>query len=383
LDNNVLTIIRTYNTNIRTIQYNIIHTNVHTSIITKMKLLFDTLAFVEKHLPKNSNIRFAKTCKRFGNIWKSHKHNDLIHIRGPSGGGCNYAALENAIKSDHYKYYSIFISKIILIPNTNFSKLHSLTLFACAIPDPSILKHLNTLYISHCTIHDVSDLANVHKLTLTGCDNMVNMACLNTVHTLTITNCDNIDISKIGSGTVHDLTIAYSVIEDVSFLKSVHTLTLYLCKKLENVSELGQVHKLTLDGCIAIQDVSKLGTVHDLTIKNCPEIKDVAALNTVHKLTLQNVTAAASVSISKLGNVHDLTLTNCPYIRNVSNLSTVHDLTIKNCPNVKYVSKLGKVPKLFIEKCDHLKHLNIKKLNTVRKLKIQDCYHIKDTNRNY
>ena len=78
------------------------------------------------------------------------------------------------------------------------------------------------------------------------------------------------------------------VIFDTNIFKSVHLLSLELCKNITDVDPLNSVHNLNLSGCHNIDDVSMLGNVHTLHISNCQNITDVNMLGNVHTLNISN-----------------------------------------------------------------------------------------------
>jgi hypothetical protein len=124
--------------------------------------------------------------------------------------------------------------------------------------------HIN---VKRCSsLVDVSNLNNVHSLTIYNCPSVVDVSALGTVHTLTVSRCPSVvDVSALG--TVHTLSISHcDSVVDVSALGTVHTLTIYCCRSVVDLSPLGTVHILTINGCPSVVDVSALGTVHTLTI---------------------------------------------------------------------------------------------------------------------
>eukprot|EP00601_Ochromonadales_sp_CCMP2298_P026479 CAMPEP_0173291744 /NCGR_PEP_ID=MMETSP1143-20121109/12329_1 /TAXON_ID=483371 /ORGANISM="non described non described, Strain CCMP2298" /LENGTH=231 /DNA_ID=CAMNT_0014231027 /DNA_START=62 /DNA_END=753 /DNA_ORIENTATION=+ len=125
-------------------------------------------------------------------------------------------------------------------------------------------------------IVDVSALAGVHSLDLSGCEYIIDVNALGGVHSLNLTGCYRI--------------------KDVSALRAVHTLTLTKCHYLWDVSALAGVHTLKLNGCWSLTDVSALGGVHTLDLSRNATITDVSALGSVHTLDLTGCTGIRDAS---------------------------------------------------------------------------------------
>jgi len=132
-----------------------------------------------------------------------------------------------------------------------------------------------------------------------------------------------------------------SKVTDVSFLSSVHTLTLEGMPGVTDVSALSKVDTLKLWDLPGVTDVSALSTVHTLTLEEMRRVEDVSALSTVHTLTLGNM--ARVTDVSALSTVHTLTLANMPGVADVSALSTVQTLTLYGMDGVTDVSALSTV----------------------------------------
>lgn len=140
------------------------------------------------------------------------------------------------------------------------------------------LKQLS-LYLCCCNIKDVSPLANVHSLNLSGCNEIIDISSLENIYSLNLTSCKKIrDVSKLRN--VHILNLSFTNIKDVSALGNIDTLFLSYCKKITNVSALGNVRILHLNGCNKIKDVSMLGNVYTLNL---------TYTNIIDVFTLQNI----------------------------------------------------------------------------------------------
>ena len=184
-----------------------------------MRLLFDIITFVGKHLKNKDGVRLIKTCKRFTKIWKSYRHTEIITL----------SHIPNVIPI--YWTYKFIIKSCNNDIITNIS---------------TIAKHtpINLTLLNCDDVTDVAALGSVHTLTLHKCKNITDVSTLGAVHTLTLYNCEKVT--------------------DVSALGTVHTLTLNNCHKIEDVSALGTVHTLTLNKCWMIADISALSTVTQL-----------------------------------------------------------------------------------------------------------------------
>jgi hypothetical protein len=64
-------------------------------------------------------------------------------------------------------------------------------------------------------------------------------------------------------------------------LRNLHSLTLSYCDKLVNVKALKNLHTLYIGYCDNLTDISTLGNVHNLSIVECPNVSydDACAIN--------------------------------------------------------------------------------------------------------
>jgi hypothetical protein len=213
-----------------------------------MKLLFDVLVFVDKHIKNKDGIQFVKSCKWFLKIWKSHIHQELVEIEYN-----NKITNQNMRKYKYWNYKGYYT-------NYRYSSITDNPI------DISRFKSSHTLTLHNIVIDDLSALTTTQNLTIDYCYMLAHLTVLKTVHTLTLRSINNIN--------------------KIIIPKTVHTLTIMNCPHVVDVSNLGTVHTLSLYNCSSIVDVSALGTVHTLTISNCPKIVGTSALKSVHNLTI-------------------------------------------------------------------------------------------------
>jgi len=113
-----------------------------------------------------------------------------------------------------------------------------------------------------------------------------------------------------------------------------------------------RLQSMRLSCCRTISDVSALRNLRFLTIYICPCISDVSALGSLHYLRI--ATCVDIIDVSALGSVHTLILEGCHSIRDVSALWSVRNLTIQYCLGITDVSALKMVPKLIINECPNI-----------------------------
>jgi len=129
-----------------------------------------------------------------------------------------------------------------------------------------------------------------------------------------------------------EINLRHSNITDISILRNVHTLNLFMCRNITDISMLGNVHTLNLSCCCNITDISMLGNVHTLNLYWCSKITDISMLGNVHTLILSECFKITDVSM--LGNVHNLNLYKCDNITDISMLGKVHTLNLYGCKNI-------------------------------------------------
>ncbi len=133
---------------------------------------------------------------------------------------------------------------------------------------------LQDLTLSNCrNIQDFSNLSHLKRLKLSDATQLTDITPVQNIPHLTFTDCPNIqDFSPISSKRQNFISIYKSAITDVSFLRNLLQVKLYLCNQLVDVSPLHGVRELFLSTCSSIQDISGLGNHHRLTIFHCDSI---------------------------------------------------------------------------------------------------------------
>ncbi len=113
---------------------------------------------------------------------------------------------------------------------------------------------LQDLTLHNCrNIQDFSNLSHLKKLQLFDALQLTDITPLQNIPHLTFTECPNIqDFSVIISKRQHFLSLYKSAITDVSFLRNMLQVKLYLCNELVDVSPLHGVRELFLSTCPSI-----------------------------------------------------------------------------------------------------------------------------------
>lgn len=229
------------------------------------------------------------------------------------------------------------------------------------------LKYVHTLAISipYSSCNNLANLANVHTLNLSKCNNTnidldkcKGFSALGDVHNLDLSYFNDLRDENLDTlGSVHTLNL-YGVhsICNINALSGVYNLDLCKCKNIMDVTALGNVNKLCLS-FTNIVDVSGLCNVYNLDITNCKSIIDVSGLGKVHKLNMNNCSNVSDVSM--LGDVYELDIHECVNIVDVSGLRKVHKLYMYGCVNVNDVSMLGDVHELDIRYCNKIDVVNL------------------------
>lgn len=148
---------------------------------------------------------------------------------------------------------------------------------------PSLFAHMHTVVLEDCVWegHDVSMLANVHTLDISG-TSVHDVSALGGLHTLIALDSEIYDVSALGG--LHTLDLSATNVVDVSALGKVHTLKLCLLR-LDDIGMLGGVLDLSLVDSTIPSDVSALRTVYTLRLLPRVPYCNVSTLSTVHNLT--------------------------------------------------------------------------------------------------
>lgn len=195
------------------------------------------------------------------------------------------------------------------------------------LEDAFIFSALTTLDIRGSMVSDVSCLADLQKLNISGCVNVHNVSSLFKLRSLDISHCP--------------------YISDISMLGGLNSLKAASCFRIENVSKLGSLKKLNISCCIRVTDVGELGAVKKLNISGCIAVTDVSELWAVEELDMGQLFKVTDVS--KLGRLKSLDLSGCTGIRDVSMLTGLKRLSLYWC-RVDDVSMLSGV-KLDLDNC--------------------------------
>ncbi|KAF0694742.1 Aste57867_14418 [Aphanomyces stellatus] len=192
------------------------------------------------------------------------------HVHTVSLNGCNVSeAAAGAAWRDHPTLHTLDLSN-------NWD-----------VVDAAAFAHLHTVYLERTNVRDVAPLANVHTLSLAGCDGVHDVHALATVHTLDLSHCMGVrDVAALAF--VRTLNLAGTLVEAVAALATVYELNLSGCACVsdDQVNQLTHVHTLVLMGCAQLTRVDGLRFVHALNLANCIGLTDVTMLGHVHTLDL-------------------------------------------------------------------------------------------------
>lgn len=269
----------------------------------------------------------------------------------------------------HYNPYIDDPSALAGLQHVDLSYCYALNHAAIAA-----LGSVRWLDLAYTNVADVSALANVHSLTLSGCVNVRDVGSLGKVPFLYLRNCLCIDrgFDQLGQGNqLLDLSMS-GVAGSVAHLAQVHTLDLSDCKRISTLNGLTQVHTVVLArtdindlrpvagaqfvrlssmqaifslrplascqcieifDCVNISDVSPLYRAREVTLSGLPLVRNVDALCHVWHVSLIGLDSLRSAAA--LTGCYRLNLSDLPRLKNVSGLAAaVPHLTIKDCPNI-------------------------------------------------
>jgi hypothetical protein len=132
------------------------------------------------------------------------------------------------------------------------------------------LMDLDFLYLAYCnTISDLSFLKTVKVLFLGSCPSLQNYNSL---------------------GSCEDIYVSQCTISDISNLTHVKRLSMQSCNYLSNDIPLMQNHFLSFNNCkITLSNPSNLGNVYKLDLQNCVNIQDFSGFHSVVKLNILGI----------------------------------------------------------------------------------------------
>lgn len=238
--------------------------------------------------------------------------------------------LRNKIKTK-YKY----IEFLRLFPKddiklSDLNNIHSLTIVnPKIIISDELLKHNINLEIRNCnTISEMWPFKNIKNLDLSGCDNITDVSELGNVEYLQLSNCRKI--------------------KDISSLENVEKLDLSHCTGIEDFSVLGKQKYLCLRG-INFSKIDNLKNVEVLDLSYNYYLNDISCLKYVKEL---DCSYSYKITINNDMNNEKLKL-NWTNLSDVSNLKYVKELSIKGT-FVKNLNPLISTTILYINSCRNI-----------------------------
>eukprot|EP01137_Pigoraptor_chileana_P024526 Opistho-2@92555 len=237
--------------------------------------------------------------------------------------------------------------------------------------DLSPLRLAKYVSLNDMDVDDISALANAREIRLMNCPKVMDVSMLKNVRVFVMDDCDFTTIPP-ELGSIHRLELTSPVLRDVSAVRSIHTLILVNCHRIENISALRNVqHTLDLSvgrntyvgmptfdvSCLSrlhtlrldfrpITGISQLGGVHTLSIARAKfNDDDLSSLRSVHTLSLEDTRVA---DVSSLGHVHTLNLSFCKHLGDLSALSRCYSLNF-TAARICDVSLLGEVHTLVLQ----------------------------------
>jgi hypothetical protein len=235
------------------------------------------------------------------------------------------------------------------------------------ITDVSPLANVNNLNLSGCQVSDVSSLGKVHTLDLSICDNISDVSALGNVHTLDIGCCPKVvDLSALENVSCfrnygfrgNDLSGLKNVtILDISFSRKVSDITMFRSSLIE----------LNIEGCELIRDLNGFDHLEKLAVNGrtgipSREHKDSILLPKLRKLKVFFVENAFWIEPSfllSLLTLRELVLGRCDSLENLPSLPNLRSLTILSCQKFEYLPIFSSLCFLDISDCKNLIVLEI------------------------
>jgi hypothetical protein len=108
---------------------------------------------------------------------------------------------------------------------------------------------------------------------------------------------------------LQELDFSYSKVSCLSFLSSLHKVSLANCSFVWDVTPLKNIRYVNISGCSLVEDVSMLCNVYSLDISHCQKIKDISALVNVVILNICSWYIDNEVGLAPINAVRRLTMT--------------------------------------------------------------------------
>ncbi|CAK4974274.1 unnamed protein product [Aphanomyces euteiches] len=235
-------------------------------------------------------------------------------------------------------------------PFQGFSLLQSIRIQASTcLVDLSDLANVHHVSLSLCVnLQDIAPLASANTVELSCCPQLQSVAPLQYVPNVTLSRCaDLTDVSSLTHNTVVRLSECYRVTQVSALAAHCHTVDIARCYRITDAAALaaaGSMHTVALDGCNVAQEDARAWlnhpTLHTIDLSNNLDIHDASPFAHLHTVFLDRTSIR---DVTPLRDVHTLSLSSCDLLQDVSALGNVHTLDLSYCMNIRDVSALGTV----------------------------------------
>jgi hypothetical protein len=206
-------------------------------------------------------------------------------------------------------------------------------------------------------IRDVHSLANLLKLELIDCNNIIDVSKLGNIRNLKIDSCARInDLSGLNNVKVISLIPSYlqpNAYPSYNFLTKSQNIILYSCNII-NVSMLSNVIALKFSSCPYLTDLSCLANVSSLQRIVLVSLYGITDITMLGRLKHIEVFDCPIRSIEGLGNVQTLFLGSCHRLLSLYGIYHNYYVKIHDCSMINDFSILQHVPKVVIRDCPRM-----------------------------
>jgi hypothetical protein len=230
------------------------------------------------------------------------------------------------------------------------------------ITDVSCFRNIPNLALDHCSgIIDVSSLRNVHTLNLSGCDGVLDLSSLEWVYSLTFHEFQGTDLSGLKNVAFLDISRSRNV-ADVTMLRTLISLKIRLCSKIESLSGLSKLKALFVSRRMSSGN----------------EVFSHLSNLSLHYTYFQNPSTTPQENLqflASLQNLQELEICACFFRVELPLMASLRSLNLKSCldqgvmPIMPDMPLLSRLTFLF---CD-MTSLHIKGAHQLRELKVSNC----------
>ena len=282
---------------------------------------------------------------------------------------------------------NILMEKLSLLPDLRCLKLNH---FRGDILSMKSFERLISLSLNGCDhITDASELGNIKRLDLSGCQNLnkipdvcnndfldINTSGIVTINSvfntkkLNITNCNSL-MSVIINGSINELYgYRCQFLRKVIINNKVSNVNFSTCRSLREMIINGKVSYLLVDECPKIKDFSTFKGICTINLSRTSiSDKDIVYLSESSYLDL-SYSKITSCNLYLLQKVKKLILNYCSNIQVIHTLPCILSISATHCKNLLCVHRLSNMISLNLHCCKKLQNVTIANIERVT---LNDC----------